>query len=277
MPFLTQGKTNWKYILIIVILAIIVDGGVLGWQWLEFKKEIKISELKLPEKVKYETAYRKTYRNEEHGFEIKYPKDWEVATNVNLREKFGITEENAIGINLNKVNCDFNIQELTKESYENRENLASTCEKQETVTINGVSVERFSCLISQMDYRYRYYFEKDGKYYFIEFLDNKVSIANKALEEGKEIPVFIDNCWGYFDQMLYTFRFIEEETAKEQACINFGGTVTTASCCKSMGDFPNSCLIGACGCSPDNSHQVKTCDCGENKCFDGTQCIQSIY
>jgi len=31
MPFLTQGKTNWKYILIILVLAVIVGGGILGW------------------------------------------------------------------------------------------------------------------------------------------------------------------------------------------------------------------------------------------------------
>jgi len=29
MPFLTQGKTNWKYILIVVILAVIIGGGTL--------------------------------------------------------------------------------------------------------------------------------------------------------------------------------------------------------------------------------------------------------
>jgi len=55
-------------------------------------------------------------------------------------------------------------------------------------------------------------------------------------------------------------------------CTSSGGTVVTGSCCLSSGDFPNSCLIGACGCSPDNSHQVKECDCGEGKCFDGTSC-----
>jgi len=41
MPFLTQGKTNWKYILIIVILAVIVVGGIF---WLS-KEEIPIIQL----------------------------------------------------------------------------------------------------------------------------------------------------------------------------------------------------------------------------------------
>lgn len=63
-----------------------------------------------------------------------------------------------------------------------------------------------------------------------------------------------------------------EKSAQEQECLNSGGTVTIASCCKSSGDFPNSCLIGACGCSSTDSHQVKVCDCGVNKCFDGNKC-----
>ncbi|MCX6802069.1 MAG: DUF4382 domain-containing protein [Candidatus Diapherotrites archaeon] len=59
----------------------------------------------------------------------------------------------------------------------------------------------------------------------------------------------------------------------EAACTESGGTVITSFCCTSAGDFPNSCLIGACGCGPGDSHEVKTCDCGESKCFNGKECI----
>ena len=60
---------------------------------------------------------------------------------------------------------------------------------------------------------------------------------------------------------------------EEQSCINARGNVSTALCCLSVGDFPNTCLIGGCGCSPQNSHEVKTCDCGVDKCFNGTTCV----
>lgn len=59
----------------------------------------------------------------------------------------------------------------------------------------------------------------------------------------------------------------------EKTCIDSGGTVGTSLCCKSASDFPNNCLIGACGCSPENSHEVKVCDCPEGKCFDGNECV----
>lgn len=63
------------------------------------------------------------------------------------------------------------------------------------------------------------------------------------------------------------------EENKEEACLNSGGQVITSLCCKSTSDFPNLCLIGACGCSPENSHEVKICDCGNDKCFNGDECV----
>jgi len=60
----------------------------------------------------------------------------------------------------------------------------------------------------------------------------------------------------------------------EQACLHSGGTVSSAMCCASADDFPDTCVIGACGCPPDGSHQVAVCDCGEGRCFNGTECVE---
>lgn len=65
----------------------------------------------------------------------------------------------------------------------------------------------------------------------------------------------------------------EEITEQEQACIDSGGEVRTSPCCEATGDFPNLCLIGPCGCSPDSSREIKICDCGPDKCFDGSKCV----
>lgn len=49
--------------------------------------------------------------------------------------------------------------------------------------------------------------------------------------------------------------------------------MSTALCCKGVGDFPNTCNIGACGCSPENSEEVQVCSClVRDYCFDGSQC-----
>jgi hypothetical protein len=56
-------------------------------------------------------------------------------------------------------------------------------------------------------------------------------------------------------------------------CTASGGTVTTALCCAASGDFPNQCLVGACSCAPSSSHEVKICNCGGGRCWDGSHCV----
>ena len=53
-----------------------------------------------------------------------------------------------------------------------------------------------------------------------------------------------------------------------ELCIQTGGTIGVASCCNSVGDFPNTCMLGACGCSPETSHKVQVCQCSADECFD---------
>ena len=48
MLFITQGKTNWKFIVIVIVLAILVSGGILSYQyWWLPRHEVKPSEVKL--------------------------------------------------------------------------------------------------------------------------------------------------------------------------------------------------------------------------------------
>ncbi|MFT6399049.1 MAG: hypothetical protein ACJAYU_003812 [Bradymonadia bacterium] len=53
------------------------------------------------------------------------------------------------------------------------------------------------------------------------------------------------------------------------SCTNSGGTGVTVECCASTAEFPDTCSIGACGCSPEDSEPVGTCGCGGDQCFDG--------
>jgi len=48
MPFLTQGKTSWKFIGIVVVLAVIVGGGIWGWVKIQ---EFPPVEMEVPEGI----------------------------------------------------------------------------------------------------------------------------------------------------------------------------------------------------------------------------------
>lgn len=67
------------------------------------------------------------------------------------------------------------------------------------------------------------------------------------------------------------------EWSPEDGCEDSGGTLSTATCCTITEDFPNTCIIGACGCSLENSHEVKVCNCGEGRCFDGDKCTELTF
>jgi hypothetical protein len=47
----------------------------------------------------------------------------------------------------------------------------------------------------------------------------------------------------------------------ETLCLKTGGTVVLKVCCEAAADFPDTCLVGSCGCAPANSHSVNACSC----------------
>ena len=75
---------------------------------------------------------------------------------------------------------------------------------------------------------------------------------------------------------IYSPQFLVAAVAQNARCVESGGTVSTANCCQSSGDFPNTCLVGACGCAPEYSHEVSVCACPEDMCFDGTACVKRM-
>ncbi len=61
--------------ILIIVLTVFLAGGIMAWQHQQYKSlEVEVIEVKtLKKEVKDETADWKTYRNEEYGFEVKYP------------------------------------------------------------------------------------------------------------------------------------------------------------------------------------------------------------
>jgi len=85
MFLIKEGETNWKYVLIVAVVAVIAGSG--------FLLCVEKSDIKVPEGIiKDETANLKTYRNEIYGFEIKYPSfyDQEKYCRPKMLDKEGI-------------------------------------------------------------------------------------------------------------------------------------------------------------------------------------------
>ena len=280
MPFITQGKTNWKFFLIVIILAIIVGGGALWYA-------------KRPEKP-YQTVEIKKQENKEKIFIA--VNDFSDATQVityYLNQYPSPNESNV----LNKLVAQFP-EEYKKLWKVNDQNIVQWIEESD---LNNDGI--IELMVGYVDpfifageeppmYGFPYFFSiftKEGNLYkkifdFSDFtgtfyygMDNP-SIRDINYDNKLELAI-----------NMYYFTFHTGEKVKEvfriqwngqkwvnltleDECIITGGTVTTSLCCKSSGDFPDSCRIGACGCSLDNSNQVKTCDCGKWKCFNGETC-----
>jgi hypothetical protein len=85
-------------------------------------------------------------------------------------------------------------------------------------------------------------------------------------------PIYLGDSGSYINKIICPDSKNPSDP-KMESCLQSGGRVAVNMCCKSTPDFPNTCLIGPCGCSPENSKETKVCDCGEGRCFDGTSCV----
>ena len=78
--------------------------------------------------------------------------------------------------------------------------------------------------------------------------------------------------YGYSQKEMGNDNLEDPYIKQITGCVNSGGTEQLSPCCKGVNEFPNTCLIGACGCGPGNTKEIRTCNCGETKCWDGEKC-----
>lgn len=109
-------KISFPIAIIIIVVCAVVVGGIAIWQYLAMpREEEKISEGAVLEN---ETADWKVYRNEEYGFEFKYPKEWGDAT-IEQAKNFGHLEGEYFEILFS------NKQQIDPDGYNNIPHIAS--------------------------------------------------------------------------------------------------------------------------------------------------------
>jgi hypothetical protein len=255
MPFLTQGKTNWKFLLIVVILAIIVAAVV--WFCPEGAEEPAPQE-EIDTELTLEELRNTEYFAVEYDEKVQlkdgsYFKPWQ--------------PDSASGLSVAIYDNKIAFGDLDNDGKEDAAVILST---------SGGGSGSFRSLVIMLN--------RNGKPWYLteKSLGDRVVVNAITIESGIITLDMIVHapgdglCCPSLEKIsnfrLFNNQLLEDGTVQEQACIDSGGTVETAMCCLATSDFPDSCLIGACGCSLENSHQVKTCDCGEGRCFDGSEC-----
>ena len=84
--FIKEGKTDYRFLLIAVALAAVAGAGTFSFSRNIARETASLYNLPeitwLKEVAKSETAGWKIYKNQDYGFQIKYPKDWNYGPNI---------------------------------------------------------------------------------------------------------------------------------------------------------------------------------------------------
>lgn len=188
-------KTNWKYIFIVLILALLAGGGIL---WLVKTQEVPFTQLPEIKRQTISPQHKivdwKTYGNEGYGFGINYPADWTF-------------QENEIFTSIFKNNCHFDIHRLNEENYNEMIRYAESggtngC-SMEDLYINQTSAKKVSCNAKWDAENYDGYYISNPHLRILSW-DEK----DFYLKPGEPIPADFINCDKIFNQMLFTFRFL---------------------------------------------------------------------
>lgn len=205
--------------IIVVVLCVIIVGGFIAWQYFGIPEEgEKISE---EITLEDETADWKTYRNEEYGFEMKYPKSWYVYTPEQGPPGLAISMistfsqeiyENYVEVgdrsplqtldNLGMIRLAYLIDESLEEA------LNSIIEDTRLISIEEINIEG--------EMRYKMYFfeeveEMDVEGVLITYLfsdKNNKTMLFQGTFIGKDKEIYEEYA-EQFEKMLSTFSFID--------------------------------------------------------------------
>ncbi len=205
-----KGISTTVALTIIIVLAVVLIGGIFAYQYYYLpKQETETPKIETP---KNETAYWKIYKNKEYGFEIKYPKDWE----VNIEKD--TTPQNDISIFFNKETTSGNLRlSLSVNKYAEIDTFRPPT-KTEEIIVGGIKTTSYTYIFNDSDFLVIYGFCVDKNFKEVSPILHNCVLGSENFfyqfylscrgedwqgEEG------LKQCSDLFNKILSTFRFTE--------------------------------------------------------------------
>jgi hypothetical protein len=153
---------NKKTIILIIIIIIVVGAGVL-WCASNYIKPSIVDNGKNNEVGEIDTSGWQTYKNEEYGFEVKYPEGWTAEKKEKI--KMGTSTDYVIIINPEN-NSYLNIEKAYSEevSFNN-----TTFQQLDNIYISGQKTYT-AYLEESLSVYYKYFVKMNKESYFIYFV-----------------------------------------------------------------------------------------------------------
>ena len=239
-----QNFRGFVHLFLIVVIVIIGIGGLLYLSWQRgFIKTNPQQETPLTPTIINEAANWKTYRNEENGFEFKYPSDW---TKKQSFGKKGAEYLVVFGGDI-KNNWTATPGDVIFQRYVNFEKLpfkeflisylsSSSPLPEDPEDRKQITKEQIGAMEETVSHGYSVLLSPDRTNIFI-FIDPDV-ISLKIYKPNTNNHKLL------FDQILSTFRFLDENEPNSTDEGQFCGGIAGIECpagyiCKLEGNFPD--------------------------------------
>ncbi len=197
---------------VIIVLVVVSAGGILVWYkgWLPkiITQKVTPTPRIAPTPTPNETATWKTYRNEEYGYEVKYPEDW-----INFGELLGgfnITSPIINGRADNRIQVIPDKRDGSEPNQEYIENMIkgntipgyNELNRKKEITINGI--KGYEIVWNMLDSETKQ-LEEASLYIWLGAPDTSKArfIVLRFDGKGSQYPVNFQT----FNQMLSTFKF----------------------------------------------------------------------